>query len=136
MTLQLPRRTQPVVLPGASLMNAHRLLSVSILIALSVLTAKAQIAADLQGRVLDASGAAVPNASVELTESATNVHQQTVTSSSGDYLFSHLNPGAYRIDVTATGFEHLTRSGITVTIGQTVSAGLTLTPGAAQQTVT
>jgi hypothetical protein len=117
-------------------MNARRLLSVSILIALSVLTAKAQIAADLQGRVLDASGAAVPNASVELTESATNVHQQTVTSSSGDYLLSHLNPGAYRIEVTATGFERLTRSGITVTIGQTVSADLTLTPGAAQQTVT
>jgi len=117
-------------------MNARRLLSASILIALSALTARAQIAADLQGRVLDSSGAAVSNASIELTESATNVHQLTVTSSSGDYLFSHLNPGAYRIDVTATGFEHLTRSGITVSIGETATTDLTLTPGAQQQTVT
>src|SRR5579859_7805279 len=117
-------------------MNARRLLFVSILIALSATIAQAQIAADLQGRVLDSSGAAVSNASIELTESATNVHQLTVTSSSGDYLFSHLNPGAYRIDVTATGFEHLTRSGITVSIGETATTDLTLTPGAQQQTVT
>src|SRR5579859_3165001 len=117
-------------------MNARRLLFVSILIALSATIAQAQIAADLQGRILDSSGAVVSNASIELTESATNVHQLTVTSSSGDYLFSHLNPGAYRIDVTATGFEHLTRSGITVSIGETATTDLTLTPGAQQQTVT
>jgi hypothetical protein len=56
-------------------------------------TAFAQIAADLRGRVLDPSGAVVANAHVELTESATEVHQATITSNTGDYVFTHLNPG-------------------------------------------
>lgn len=95
----------------------------------------AQIAADLRGRVFDPSGAAIANAHVELIESSTNVHQSTVTSSSGDYLFIHLNPGPYRIDVTAQGFESLARTGITVMVGQTVSADLILSLGSSQQTV-
>jgi hypothetical protein len=95
----------------------------------------AQIAADLRGRVFDPSGAAVANAHVELIESSTNVHQTTVTSSSGDYLFIHLNPGPYRVDVTAPGFQTLSRSGLTVIVGQTVSADLTLSLGSNQQTV-
>jgi hypothetical protein len=117
-------------------MKPLRLLYLFILITVSTLAAEAQIAADLQGRVLDSSGAAIANASVELTESATNVHQQTTSSSSGDYLFSDLNPGTYRLEVTATGFQRLSRSGITVSVGQTVEADLELTPGTGQQTVT
>jgi protocatechuate 3,4-dioxygenase beta subunit len=65
----------------------------------------AQIAANLRGRVLDPSGAAVPSAHVDLTESAKNVHQSTTTSSTGDYLFPNLNPGSYAVAVTAPGFE-------------------------------
>jgi hypothetical protein len=99
-------------------------------------TVFAQIAADLRGRVLDPSGAVVANAHVELTESSTNVHQATATSSTGDYLFTHLNPGTYSVSVTASGFKTLDHSGITVVIGQTVNADLTLSPGGDQQTVT
>lgn len=96
----------------------------------------AQIAADLHGRVLDSSGAAVANAIVELTQIATGTHIQTLSSSSGDYAFSNLNPGSYRIDVSAAGFEHLTRSSITAIVGQTVNTNLTLTVGGSAQTVT
>jgi len=117
-------------------MKAYRLLCVLTLIAFSTLAATAQIAADLQGRVLDSSGAAVANASVELTETATNLRQQTTTTGSGDYAFTHLNPGVYRIDVSATGFEHLSRNGITAIVGQTVAVDLTLSPGTQQQTIT
>jgi hypothetical protein len=96
----------------------------------------AQIAANLRGRVLDPSGAAVPNAHVDLTESAKNVHQSTTTSSTGDYLFPNLNPGSYAVAVTAPGFEKLNHTGITVAVGQTVSADLSLSLGGDQQTVT
>ncbi len=118
-------------------MKLHRafpLFSLFVLIGAS--SAFAQIAADIRGRVLDSSGAAVAHAQVELTESSTNVHQQTVTSGAGDYLFTHLNPGSYRLDVTAPGFKHLRRTGVTVIVGQTVSADLPLTAGGDQQTVT
>ncbi len=96
----------------------------------------AQIAADLKGRVLDPSGAAVANAHVDLTESSTNLRQSTTSSSSGDYLFTHLNPGSYNIVVTASGFRNLNRNGITVIVGQTVSVDLSLSLGGDQQTVT
>jgi len=97
---------------------------------------RSQIAADLQGRVLDASGAAVVNAHVRLVESVTNVSQETTSSASGDYFFSHLNPGKYQIDVRAPGFEQLKRNGITVIVGQTVSVDLTLSLGSNQQAIT
>ena len=104
--------------------------------ALAVAPGCAQIAADLQGRVLDSSGAAVANAQVTLTEEATDFHQERTTSSSGDYRFSQLHPGSYRIEVAVTGFERLSRGGIDATVGQTATADLVLTPGSDQQSVT
>jgi hypothetical protein len=98
--------------------------------------ALAQIAADLRGVVLDSSGAAVANAQVALTQFSTNLRLDTLTSSAGDYLFTHLNPGSYRLDVTAAGFKHLSRTGVTVIVGQTVSADLVLSVGGDQQTMT
>jgi hypothetical protein len=115
--------------------KAYRLLSVFFLLALASLASNAQIAADLVGRVLDPSGAAVANVTVELIESSTNLHQQTTTSSSGDYTFTHLNPGIYQLRVTATGFNPLIRSGITVAIGETASVDLNLPIGGARETV-
>jgi hypothetical protein len=96
----------------------------------------AQIAADLRGVVLDSSGAAVANAHVVLTQPSTNLHQETLTSGVGDYLFTHLNPGSYRLDVIAAGFKHLSRTGVTVILGQTVSADLVLSVGGDRETVT
>ncbi|HTC76795.1 MAG TPA: TonB-dependent receptor [Edaphobacter sp.] len=99
-------------------------------------TSFAQIAAGLRGRVLDPSGAAVANAHVELIESAKNVHQSTTASSTGDYLFTNLNPGSYEVVVAAPGFQTLHHTGITVAVGQTVTADLALSLGGDQQTVT
>jgi hypothetical protein len=99
------------------------------------ITAQAQIAAELRGTVLDPSGHAVPHAQVDLTQAATNIHLSTVTSASGDYSFTNLTPGVDRLDVTASGFAHLTRSGIHAIVGQTVQLNLTLTLGENQQTI-
>ncbi len=96
----------------------------------------AQIAGQIAGRVLDPSGAAVANAQVRLTDAATHVIQSTTTTSSGDYVFINLAPGSYRIDVSANGFSTLSRAGVTVVTGKTVSANLKLTLGSEQQTVT
>ena len=112
--------------------------ALAVLLVASVLfpAAFAQITADLSGRVLDVSGASIPGAHIDLTAAATGIHQQTETSRSGNYLFTNLNPGAYSLDVTATGFQHLQRSGITVILGRTVNVVLTLTAGGDQQTIT
>ena len=121
---------------GALLMKLSRLLTISILIAFTALTASAQIAADLHGRVFDPSGAAVANAAVELTEVATNVHQQTTTTSSGDYSFTHLNPGVYRLDIDAHGYQREIRDGIKVSVGETSALDISLHIGGVSQTLT
>ncbi len=121
-------------------MNFFRfVLSLAILFSIELLCgtpAQAQIAANLRGRVLDPSGAAIANARVELTETAKNVHQTTTSSSTGDYLFTNLNPGTYRVSVSASGFQRLEHSGISVEVGQTVTADLSMTLGGDQQTIT
>jgi Carboxypeptidase regulatory-like domain len=99
------------------------------------LAASAQIAADLRGRVLDPSDLAVANATVDLTQAGTNTHIATVSSGSGNYSFTNLAPGPYQLDVTATGFAHLTRVGIHAIVGQTVNVDLSLSPGGGKQTV-
>jgi len=95
----------------------------------------AQISADIVGTIHDPSGGAVANAQVELTDTATNLRERTVSTSAGDFLFTHLNPGSYSLEVTAKGFERLVRAGVTATVGQTVSTDLVLTVGSDQQTV-
>ena len=96
----------------------------------------AQVAGVLSGRIVDPSGAAVASAQVALTADATHLRQATSTTSAGNYVFINLTPGTYQIEVTAPGFERLMRKGITIMVGETVTADLRLTVGAAQESVT
>jgi hypothetical protein len=104
--------------------------------ALAFVPAFAQVRGGLQGRVLDASGASVAQARIELTETATNIHRQTTSSGAGDYSFSDLNPGDYRIEASSGGFQKLVRTGVIVAVGETAGLDLTLVVGTDQETVT
>jgi len=101
----------------------------------STFWATAQVGADLRGRVLDPAGSAIPKATLELIQNATNTRVITLTSRSGDYSFTNLKPGVYQLDIDAPGFAHLTRIGIRAIVGQTVKLDLSLTVTANQQTV-
>lgn len=68
-------------------------------------SAYGQFSSNLQGTVQDASGAVVPKAAVALTNAATSVSQHTLSGSQGEYRFSSLAPGNYRVVVTAKGFS-------------------------------
>lgn len=102
---------------------------------LGVSTTYAQIASEMQGRVIDSSGAGIPNARIELTETTKNIHRETVSTSSGNYHFGQIVPGIYRVEVVAPGFERLSRTGLTALVGDTVNVDLTLTVGSDAQTV-
>ncbi|MGI4852956.1 MAG: carboxypeptidase regulatory-like domain-containing protein [Janthinobacterium lividum] len=86
----------------------------------------AQIAGELKGRVVDASGAVVAGAQVTLTQLATGVRQSARTSSDGIYDFTQLVSGRYSLDVTGAGFAAYQRNGISVATGQTVGLDLPL----------
>jgi len=112
-----------------------RQLSAFLLSILCSVAARAQIAADLRGRVLDPSGSAVASATIDLIQSATNAHLSTISSRSGDYSFTNLSPGVYQLEVSAPGFAHLAHAGIHAIVGQTVNIDLRLSVSTKEQTV-
>src|SRR5690242_6574037 len=73
----------------------------------------AQLASELKGHVTDPAGAAIISATVHVTARATQVSQTGTTSSDGYYVFPHLLPDVYQIEVDAPGFRHATRTGVT-----------------------
>ena len=117
-------------------MTLHRLLSFSLFTLSATSVGMAQIAANLQGRVVDVSGAGISQANVVLIEDSTHFRQEMTSSDGGEYSFAQLPPGSYRVEVSAHGFQRLDREGLTATVGQTASVDLVMTVGGEQQTVT
>ena len=66
----------------------------------------------LLGTVRDATGAVVPQASITVTEIATNISKTGVANERGDYEIPNLLPGTYEIAVSASGFKKFIRRGV------------------------
>src|SRR5258706_7912739 len=66
--------------------------------------AGAQALSGIQGSVTDSTGAVVPEATVTVTNNATNVASHAVTSSAGTYTVTDLIPGTYTLTVEKGGF--------------------------------
>jgi hypothetical protein len=89
----------------------------------------------ITGVVTDASGAAIPDAKVTITDEKTGVKTVVGTNSAGNYSTPPLILGNYRVDVEKQGFKVYTRTGITATGGQTYRQDAQLEVGATTQTV-
>lgn len=98
----------------------------------------AQIAgtANIQGLVTDPTGAAIPNATVTLTNIATQVKHTTQTSSAGLYLFPGVSQGTYDLAAKAPGFKTFNRTNIILDVGMSISVNAKLEVGEATQEVT
>ena len=70
--------------------------------------------ARVTGSVTDPAGAAIPEATITLTNRATGVTTQANTNAAGIYTVAFLNPGPYELSVEAAGFKRYTRTGITL----------------------
>src|SRR6266571_6848981 len=88
------------------------------------------------GSVSDPSGAVVPGARVEVTNTATDLRLEMTTNASGAYNFPDLPIGNYRVRVSAAGFQSHERSNIVVISGQTSTIDVKLAVGSSTQTVT
>src|SRR6185312_244968 len=71
----------------------------------------------LSGTVTDPSGAAVPNAAVNVKNNATGVATDVTTNNDGLYNAPNLNPGVYTVTITATGFQKSVQNNVTMTVG-------------------
>ncbi len=83
------------------------------------------------GTVTDPGGAVVPDAKVELTNTATNETHGTTTSSAGQFTFPGVAPGPYKVTVTKAGFATFVVSNLNVDVnkGYTVDVKLQIRSG-------
>jgi Carboxypeptidase regulatory-like domain len=90
------------------------------------LPAPAQVAAHIKGVVTDASGAAVPSASVEVKNVETGAVRSSVTDDAGRYLVLSLALGDYEIRASKVGFQEAVRTGVHLIVGEEASVDLRL----------
>jgi hypothetical protein len=88
----------------------------------------------VQGTVLDATKAAVPDAKVTLSNERTGVVRSTTTNNVGLYYFGAVPPGSYVLSVEAQGFKRW-EGPFTAVVGQTVTVDPNLEVGAVGATV-
>ena len=87
------------------------------LLFLSASIAVAQVeTGQIAGTVVDQSGAAVPGASVNVTNSATGMVRIATTSSTGTFVMNGLTPATYQVTVTDPNFKAFTAK-VEVTVG-------------------
>jgi len=106
-----------------------------ILVCAATIPALAQSTASLTGIVTDASGAAVPNAKVTVTNKATGVSFNTQTDSAGAYLIPSLPIGVYDIEVTASGFQKALVTDLDLPVATSVTRNVQLRIGETSVTV-
>src|SRR5438270_5091529 len=99
-----------------------RQLGVALLIAFCSV-AGARLSAQLQtgrllGTVLDGQHAAVPGATVTVTNLATNISRTVTSDGEGNYVVTPLEPGIYRISASLPGFQTTVRDRVELTVGQ------------------
>src|SRR5215471_16428670 len=87
------------------------------------------------GTVTDATGAAVPAASVTLINTGTSERRAGQTDADGAYRFVNLVPGGYRLEIEKPGFRRLTREPIQVEVEAAVRIDVTMQVGDVTQTL-
>src|SRR5690242_16530834 len=135
MTRGIPKRNQERRSMKRLIYSATATIAV-VLLSISFISAQTS-SGDISGRVVDPSGAAIPNAQVTLTNQLTLQKVTTNSDRSGNFVFASIQPGTFSITVTAAGFKQFDKRDLHLTASERLSAGtMQLEIGAATQTVT
>src|SRR5258707_14184807 len=76
----------------------------------------------LVGNIADQSGFALPGVTVTITEVNTNISYSAITNESGNYVFSNLKDGTYRVVADLGGFKRVVREGRAAPVDATARA--------------
>jgi len=110
--------------------------ALAVLLGIACQPASAQlVSGNITGTVYDATGAAVPNATVIAHNDATGVDVTTTASSAGEYRISNLPVGTYTLSGSAKGFSKTEVKGAAIALNVTATINLTLQVGATATTV-
>lgn len=88
------------------------------------------------GTVTDTSGATVGGAKVRLSNQETGRMLESRTNASGDYVFTNVPAGTFKIQVEYSGFRGVEIDNVRLLLNQTVRNDVRLEPGAVEQSVT
>src|SRR5579863_9579437 len=128
MRLEKFLRTPKVALAGLSLVLLFALGTAPEL--------KAQVLyGSLVGSVKDPSGAAVPGATVAVTQAETQLTRSVTSGQAGDFTISTLPAGTYAVKISASGFKTYTQTGVGVSINTITRVDASLELGAVSQSV-
>ena len=92
--------------------------------------------ATLTGTVADQTGGALPGAEVTVAQTDTGLSRFVITNARGDFSFTNLPIGPYKLTAKLSGFTTFEQTGITLRVGDTRSVNVTLNVGAMANTVT
>ncbi|MBW4028467.1 MAG: carboxypeptidase regulatory-like domain-containing protein [Acidobacteria bacterium] len=95
-----------------------------------------QTSGNITGNVTDTSGAALPNATVTVTNTGTKQVRTTTTNGQGEYQVPDIYGGNYEVTVTAPGFKKFTSTGVVVHTSTVTTVNAQLTLGQVSEQVT
>ena len=87
------------------------------------------------GTLTDATGAVVPSAKIQITNTRTGVKIDTTTDSVGNYLFNFLAPGAYKVEAEVAGFKKVSRDNVNLEMSRQLRIDIALETGQVTETV-
>ncbi|MDT7815336.1 MAG: hypothetical protein QOJ42_5252, partial [Acidobacteriaceae bacterium] len=87
------------------------------------------------GTVTDASGAAIPGATVTVTDEAKGTSVTAKSNESGGYSVEHMIPDLYTVKVEATGFKGFETTHLVVQADTSPKVDATMQTGGASETV-
>src|SRR5690242_12868779 len=81
------------------------------------------LSGSISGTVVDQSDAVIPKVAVTLTNESTGETRKTVTSESGEFVFTAVPSGTYTVALEATGFKSLRRTGVNLSAVERLPLG-------------
>lgn len=118
-------------------MSRFRFLTLCLVVLLAALPAFSQsgTAGRVGGTITDSSGAAVPNAKVELNSKATGSLLTGQSNAAGQYVFPNVAPGDYTLKITAQGFRVAIVNELKVDVAKSHTHDITLEVGQVSETI-
>jgi hypothetical protein len=107
-----------------------------VLLCLCAVSTYAQFKASIQGTVMDSQGNAVTAAKVTVTDQASGVSHDSLTSEQGFYRISELPPGRYTVTVESTGFKQSVSRDVEIKAEEPRGFDVTLQIGTVNESVT
>jgi outer membrane receptor protein involved in Fe transport len=93
-------------------------------------------AGELNGRVVDPDGLALPGVTITLTQQGTGYTRTAVSQADGSYLVVNLRPGTYDVNVMMSGFKTINQTGLFLESGALITVNYNLELATIEEVVT